>query len=221
MNAELQASYDEFPYLSLAFPQSHPDRLATIARLHRLVPAPVGECRVLEIGCAAGGNLIPMAAALPRSRFLGIDFSAVPVREGAADIAALGLTNLELEQADLRDFGEASGTFDYIIAHGVYSWIPADVQEKLLEICGTRLSPNGVAYVSYNTYPGWHMRGMIRDMMLYHSSRFNTPQLRVQQARALLDFLAQSVKQDGGAYPQLLKAELETLRQQADYYLYH
>ena len=68
------------------------------ARLHRLVPAPVGECRVLEIGCAAGGNLIPMAAALPRSRFLGIDFSAVQVRVGTADVAALGLANVELKQ---------------------------------------------------------------------------------------------------------------------------
>ena len=125
MNAELQASYDEFPYLSLAFPQSHPDRLATVARLHRLLPAPVGECRVLEIGCAAGGNLIPMAAALPRSRFLGIDFSAVQVRAGLADVAALGLANIDLEQVDLRDFGEASGVFDYIIAKIRVKPIPA------------------------------------------------------------------------------------------------
>jgi methyltransferase-like protein len=95
------------------------------------------------------------------------------------------------------------------------------VQDKVLEICAKQLTPAGIAYISYNTYPGWHLRGMIRDMMRYHSSRFNTPQLRTQQARALLDFLAQSVRQDGSAYSVLLKSELETLRHQADHYLYH
>jgi methyltransferase-like protein/cyclopropane fatty-acyl-phospholipid synthase-like methyltransferase len=214
-------SYDEVVYDSHPFVQTHPSRLFTVATLFGLRPAPVARCRVLELACAGGGNLIPMADYLPEAEFVGIDLAARQVADGQKHVAKLGLKNLTLKHASITDVDESYGTFDYIIAHGVYSWVPPHVQDKLLEICGTRLNPNGVAYVSYNTYPGWHMRGMIRDMMLYHSSRFNTPQLRVQQARALLDFLAQSVKQDGGAYPQLLKAELETLRQQADYYLYH
>jgi cyclopropane fatty-acyl-phospholipid synthase-like methyltransferase/methyltransferase-like protein len=221
MNAELQASYDEFPYLSLAFPQSHPDRLATIARLHRLTPAPVGECRVLEIGCAAGGNLIPMAAALPRSRFLGIDFSAVQVREGAADIAALGLANIALEQADLRDFGQASGEFDYIMAHGVYSWVPSDVQEKLLEVCSRQLKPHGVAYVSYNALPGWNMRGIVRDAMRYHTRQFPDARSRVRQARATLDFLAEATEGAQSPYALMLRSEAEQLRRKQDYYVLH
>jgi cyclopropane fatty-acyl-phospholipid synthase-like methyltransferase/methyltransferase-like protein len=221
MNAELQASYDEFPYLSLAFPQSHPDRLATIARLHGQTPSPVGECRVLEIGCAAGGNLIPMAAALPRSRFLGIDFSAVQVREGAADIAALGLTNIEIKQADLRDFGRESGVFDYIIAHGVYSWVPADVQEKLLEVCSRQLAPRGVAYISYNVLPGWNMRGIVRDAMRYHTRQFPDARTRVRQARATLDFLAQATEGAQSPYALMLRSEAEQLRRKQDYYVLH
>jgi cyclopropane fatty-acyl-phospholipid synthase-like methyltransferase len=221
MNGDLQASYDEFPYLSLAFPQSHPDRLATIARLHGLVPAPVGECRVLEIGCAAGGNLIPMAAALPRSRFLGIDFSAVQVREGAADVAALGLTNIALERADLRDFGKESGVFDYIIAHGVYSWVPADVQDKLLEVCSRQLAPGGIAYISYNTLPGWNMRGIVRDAMRYHTRQFPDARSRVQQARATLDFLAQATEDAQSPYALMLRSEAEQLRRKQDYYVLH
>ncbi|MGH8851573.1 MAG: class I SAM-dependent methyltransferase [Casimicrobiaceae bacterium] len=110
MNDAHQASYDEFPYLSLAFPQSHPDRMATLGRLHGLPAAQVDECRVLEIGCASGGNLIPMAAGLPRSRFTGIDFSAVQLRQGAADIAALGLANIELTPMDLLDFDRRCGS---------------------------------------------------------------------------------------------------------------
>ncbi len=221
MDAKLQASYDEFPYLSLAFPQSHPDRLATIGRLHGLSPAPVGECRVLEIGCAAGGNLIPMAGALPQSRFVGIDFSAVQVRQGAADVAALGLSNIELAQADLRDFGEDSGVFDYIIAHGVYSWVPADVQEKLLDVCSRQLAPGGIAYVSYNTLPGWNMRGIVRDAMRYHTRQFPDARTRVQQARATLDFMAQAMEGAQSPYALMLRSEAEQLRREDDYYVLH
>ncbi|HEY2786194.1 MAG TPA: class I SAM-dependent methyltransferase [Fimbriiglobus sp.] len=219
--APTSTSYDEVSYDSHPFLQTHPSRLFTVATLFGLRPAPVQKCRVLEMGCAAGGNLIPMADYLPEAEFVGIDLAAKQVADGQAYVSKLGLKNLTLKHASIMDVDESYGKFDYIIAHGVYSWVPADVQDKLLEICGQLLNPNGVAYVSYNTYPGWHMRGMIRDMMLYHSGRFNTPQLRIQQARALLDFLTQSVKQDGGAYSQLLKQELETIRHQADYYLYH
>jgi SAM-dependent methyltransferase len=221
MNAALQTSYDEFPYRSFAFPQSHPDRLAMIGRLLGLSPAPVGECRVLEIGCASGGNLIPMAAALPRSRFVGIDFSAVQVRQGAADIAALGLSNIELSQLDLRNFGEESGVFDYIIAHGVYSWVPPDVQEKLLEVCARQLAPAGIAYVSYNTLPGWTMRGIVRDAMRYHTRQFPDARDRVQQARATLDFMAQAMEGAQSPYAVMLRSEAERLRRKDDYYVLH
>jgi methyltransferase-like protein len=116
---------------------------------------------------------------------------------------------------------DSYGTFDYVVCHGVFSWVPRDVQEAILAVCARRLAPNGVAYVSYNTYPGWHMRGMIRDMLRYHALRFDSPQERIGQARALLDFLAQSTKQDAGAYGALLRTELAVLRDQSDHYLYH
>lgn len=214
-------SYDEVPYESHPFAQTHPSRLFTIGTLFGLRPTPVARCRVLELGCAAGGNLIPMADMLPESEFVGCDLSARQIEDGKKFIQELGLKNLDLRHASITDVDESWGQFDYIICHGVFSWVPNQVQEKILEICAKNMSQNGIAYISYNTYPGWHMRGMIRDMMRYHSGRFNTPQLRTQQARALLDFLAQSVRQDGNAYSVLLKQELETLRHQADHYLYH
>lgn len=214
-------SYDEVPYESHPFAQTHPERLFVVGSLFGLRPVPVTKCRVLELGCAAGGNLIPMADYLPDSHFVGCDLSEKQVNEGKGWVKALGLKNLELRHASITDVNDSWGTFDYVICHGVYSWVPDAVQDKILEICANQMSPTGIAYISYNTYPGWRMRGMIRDMMRYHSSRFNTPQLRTQQARALLDFLTQSVKQDGSAYSILLKQELETLRHQADHYLYH
>ncbi len=213
-------SYDEVPYESHPFSQTHPSRLFVIGSLFGLRPVPVARCRVLELGCAAGGNLIPMADMFPDSQFVGLDLSKRQIEDGQKNVAELGLKNLTLRHASITDVDVGYGMFDYIICHGVFSWVPNHVQEKIFDIFDKNLTANGIAYVSYNTYPGWHMRGMIRDMMRYHSGRFNTPQLRTQQARALLDFLAQAVKQEG-PYSQLLKTELETLRHQADHYLYH
>jgi len=213
-------SYDEVPYESHPYPQTHPSRLFTIATLFGLNPPPVETARVLELGCAAGGNIIPMADAFPNGTFLGIDLSVRQIEDGLKTVADAGLKNIQLRHASITDVNDSDGTFDYILCHGVFSWVPVNVQDKILEICSKRLAPNGVAYVSYNTYPGWHMRGMIRDMMRFHASRFNSPQERTRQARALLDFLAESVRPDS-PYAALLRQELEALRHQSDHYLYH
>ncbi|MBY0461394.1 MAG: class I SAM-dependent methyltransferase, partial [Gemmataceae bacterium] len=214
-------SYDEVPYESHPYPQTHPSRLFTVAALFGLTPPPVETARILELGCAAGGNLIPMADAFPSAAFVGIDQSARQIADGRAQVAQLGLGNIELRHASILDVDESFGRFDYVLCHGVFSWVPAAVQEKVFEICATRLTPAGVAYISYNTYPGWHMRGMIRDMMRFHAMKFTAPSDRTRQARALLDFLAESAKPDTGLFPALLKSELESVRRQADHYLYH
>jgi SAM-dependent methyltransferase len=193
---EARSSYDEVPYLKSAFPQTHPDRLATLARLFGLAPPDLETCRVLELGCASGDNLIPMALGLPNARFLGIDSSIRQIQHGRQTIDALGLTNIELRHASIADVTAADGRFDYIVCHGVYSWVPEPIREAILQICRDNLVSEGVAYVSYNTLPGWRVRGMIRDMMIYHSDQFEGAAERLQQARALLDFLAQSVPAD-------------------------
>lgn len=214
-------SYDELPYPSQAFVQTHPDRLATLARVFGLQPPPVEGARVLELGCASGGNLVPMAYALPGSRFTGVDLSARQVDEGRVRVAALGLRNVRIQAASITDVDERWGVFDYIICHGVYSWVEPGVQDWILRTAGRLLSPQGVAYVSYNTYPGWHLRESVRHMMRYHAMPFETPAERVGQARALLDFLAGAVPQEGHAYGQVLARELDLLARCSDSYLYH
>jgi methyltransferase-like protein len=214
------SSYDEVPYIAACFPQSHPDRLATLAKLLGMTPPPLDTCRVLELGCAGGDNLIPMAVTMPNASFVGIDLSQRQIEQGRQTVETLGLRNIELRHADINDVGADYGRFDYLIAHGVYSWVPEAVREKLLAICHDNLEPNGVAYVSYNTLPGWRMRGMIRDMMVYHSSQFPDAQQRVRQARALLDFLAQSAPSDT-PYGMNLKQELDIIRTKPDSYIYH
>ena len=161
--------YDEIPYPSYTHKHSHPEVLATQAILHGLNPAPVGACRVLELGCGNGSNLIPMASSLPGSRFTGADLSACAVEHGNGAVRDLGLANIELRHANILDINESWGEFDYIIAHGVFSWVPPEVRDKILTICQELLAPQGVAFISYLALPGAHVRAMLRDMMLYHA----------------------------------------------------
>lgn len=220
LTAPPKNTYDEMPYESHPYAQTHPSRLAVVGTLFGLTPPPVETARVLELGCAAGGNILSIAEDQPKSDWVGVDYSQRQIDDGLKIVNRIGLKNVSLRHASIMDVDESYGQFDYIISHGVYSWVPTEVREKMLEICSSRLAPNGIAYVSYNTYPGWHMRGMIRDMMQFHANRFTDGRQRVQQARALLDFLATSVRQEG-PYSSLLKTELESIRNQSDNYLYH
>ncbi len=214
-------SYDEVPYSSHPYAQTHPFRMSVLGVLFGMTPTPVDRCRVLELGCAGGGNLVPMAAVMPESRFVGIDLSSVQIADGQRFVEALGLSNIELKHLSITDVDDSMGQFDYIVCHGVYSWVPEPVRQKILEICARQLTPQGIAYISYNTYPGWHMRGTVRDMMLYHSRKWDKPQEKVGHARALLDFLVKSVPESSGAYASLLRKEMELMKAQADYYILH
>lgn len=221
MSDDLLKSYEETPYHSTPIPSCHPDCLSTMATLYGMQPPPVASCRVLELGCAGGGNLIPMALALPAARFVGIDLSPRQIAEGQEIVTKLGLKNIQLLPLSILDVGPDFGTFDYILCHGVYSWVPPAVQDKILTICRQQLAPDGVAYISYNTYPGWHMRGMIREMLRYHVRQFSEAAMRVQQARTFLEFLAQAVGETGTPFGHLLKEEADLLRPLPDSYLLH
>lgn len=214
-------SYDAFPYPSFPFSITHPDRLHVLGALLGLEPGPIERCRVLELGCASGGNLVPIAVDLPAARCVGIDASPRQIEAGRAQVAALGLDNCELRTGDIAALGPELGTFDYIVCHGVYSWVPRPVQDAILAVCRRLLAPEGVAYVSYNTYPGWRMRGMIRDMMRYHARQFPDPKVAVEQSRKLLDYLTKNVPADRGPYGAFLQQELAVLNKQGDAYLFH
>ncbi|MGO9111651.1 MAG: methyltransferase regulatory domain-containing protein [Thermoguttaceae bacterium] len=213
-------SYYQVPYPARPFAETHPDRLATIGMLFGMKVQPIEHCRVLEIGCARGGNLIPMAEQLPGSQFLGIDLSQAQIAEARGLSEDAGVKNAQFLCLNILDFDASFGDFDYIICHGVFSWVSRQVQDKILQICASRLMPQGVAYVSYNTYPAWHTRSMLREMMYYHVSRFPGPQARIQEARGLLEFLIQSTPEDS-LYGAILRSEAQALRSKEDGYLFH
>ena len=219
MQTELE-SYNTFVYPGFSFPETHPDRLAAMAILHGLTPGPVERCRVLELGCNEGANLIPMAYAIPSSEFVGIDLARLPVERGQRRIRELGLTNVRIFEGDLLEVGAELGQFDYIIAHGVYAWVPDNVRDRLLALCGELLAANGIAVVSYNTLPGGHLRKMIREMMLSYVEGIDDRLQRVSESLAFLHFLAES-RPEGDAYRMVIEEQLRNMEKRTPEATYH
>ncbi len=214
-------SYDDILYPSQPFRSTHPDRLYSMAKLFSLDSPLPDTASILELGCASGGNIIPLAVQMPNARIIGVDLSSKQIAVGQATLDALQLKNVQLIAHDFQEIDESFGQFDYILCHGVFSWVHPVVQERILQICQKQLSPNGVAYISYNAYPGWFMRGMIREMMLYQVANLSDPKDKIQQARAVLSFLDESTKEQNTLYSQVLRQELELLAKHPDSYLFH
>jgi len=188
--------YDEVYYPGHVYEHTHPNLLGTLGTLYGMTPAPVDRCRVLELGCGVGGNLLPMAFQYPDSTFVGIDLSGVTIARGQSNIAALGLRNIQLRHHDIMDVDDSFGQFDYIIAHGVYSWVPPAVRARMMTIFKQNLAPQGICYVSYNAHPYSHLRDMVRDMMLYHTRGITDMKTKTEQARAIVRFLSEGSKAD-------------------------
>jgi len=216
----VSSSYEAVGYPGRPFAQTHPDRLATIGRLLGLEPAPIHHCRVLELACGDGGNLIPMALTMPEARFAGIDLAAQPIARGLRTIAALGLTNITLHQADLLNVDRGWGRFDYIITHGLYSWCPPSVRDAILRISSENLSPAGIAYVSYNALPGGRIRQMLREMMLFHAGDIADPMERAGQAQALLKLVGEGrLRED--LFSAMVKLEAVNMTEKDLWFLFH
>lgn len=221
MNAPTNNEYDLVPYDSYSFPKTAPEHLYCIAKVFGLSPVDFTQCRVLELGCASGGNIIPLAELYPKSEFVGVDYSERQIEDGHADIKAIGIDNIKLHAVSIADIDESFGKFDYIIVHGVYSWVPEDIRDAILRVCKENLSEDGVAYVSYNTLPGWNMLKSIRDMMKFHTRGIEDPKVKVAQAKAIVKFISENAPKAESPYGAFLKDELDRVSQAADAYLYH
>jgi SAM-dependent methyltransferase/methyltransferase-like protein len=203
--------------------------MAAVAYLSGLEPAALEGARVLELGCASGGNLMCAAEALSDATFVGIDLADNQITDGNATVAAIGLHNVRLHAMSFADIPADFGQFDYIVAHGLYSWVAPPLQRQLLDMCKRHLSPAGLAYVSYNTYPGWRLRGMLRDIMLYarHAGShqqgnggtdFNS---RMTSARQFAALIGQAAGNDDTEHVRALRRELDTLQKAPDWYAAH
>lgn len=212
--------YDDVPYPSYCFPQTHPNQLAVKAQLLGLNP-PAGKCRVLEIGCGHGSNLNWIAHTLPESSFVGIDLSARQIEMAQEAVKEIGLQNIRFYADDIMNVSaESFGKFDYIIAHGVFSWVPDFVREKVLQIYQELLEPNGVGYISYNVYPGSHFQDITRNMMRFHVDEIADPLEKVDEWRKFIELVRDSVEEKS-VYHQILEQELAQIRHKKPMGIFH
>ena len=221
MDTDVASAYEEVPYPAGVFPQTHPDRLATIGTLRGMAPAQVDRCRFLELGCGAGNNLITMACNLSGAEFVGVDLAKNAIAAAQELVAALGLENVKLHHLDVRRVSkEAFGQFDYIVAHGLFSWVPEAIRQHLLAVCREMLNPHGIAYISYNAQPGNHLHDLSRGIIRFHTAHFSDPAEKIKQARGLLKFLSES-RLDANSYTTALKAESERVAKYTDEVFFH
>ncbi|MCA9518368.1 MAG: class I SAM-dependent methyltransferase [Myxococcales bacterium] len=212
--------YDTLPYPRLVHSWTHPRVTGAMALFFGVDAAPVERCRVLDLGCAAGTSLVSLAAELPGSRFVGVDVSPGQIAAGEDLRQALGLDNVELRVGDVNALDLPEKGFDYIIAHGVYSWVPPRARRAILAACARLLDDGGVAYVSYDTNPGWQLAGVVRELFVRETPTTLPPLERVRLAR---DLLAQhiDIAGEGSLRRAVLLAEQEFLRGASDAYIFH
>jgi methyltransferase-like protein/protein-L-isoaspartate O-methyltransferase len=213
-------AYDSVLYPGGLYLQTHPDRQAAMGILFGMDAKAVERCRVLEIGCGHGSNLIAMAYGLPRSEFIGIDLAAKAIGSAQTRIERVGLTNIHFQHLDLMEIGPDFGQFDYIIAHGLYAWVPRPVKDKLLAVCNQNLSPNGIAFISYNANPGGHVRRALRDMMLFHTRRMEEPRERVQQGKSFVQKILETMD-TRIPWRNVLEYEFKQMCERDDNVIYH
>ena len=225
-NSKIEKSYDELTYKSAAFAQSSPYKLEACATLLGINPPPCKNAKVLEIGCSFGGNLIPFAVNNENARVVGIDLSGEQIRRGKEIVKEIGLQNLELIHGDICEF-KSDEKFGYIIAHGVFSWVPDFVKDAILRVVRENLSQNGVAFISYNVYPGWKVKDIIRDIMLLAAKDKDSTEERLKAAReALLVYKDFLLTKDNEYYEKKIPAKMlmhwvEEVLSKSDFYIAH
>ncbi len=183
----MTTAYDLVAYPTTVHASTNPERLAIGARLAGLDPAPIESARVLEIGGGSCLGLINFAATYPRSQCYGFDLSETAIAKGRK-LAGSSCPNLTLAVDDIMTAAERLDpqSFDYVIAHGVYAWVPAPVREALLALIAHVLAPQGVAFVSYNSMPGGHIRRILRETLLHAISEVEGVKERVSAAHEAL-----------------------------------
>jgi SAM-dependent methyltransferase len=191
------AAYDEVPYPDFPYEFTQPGRMAALAVMHGLTPPPPATARVLELGCGAGGNVLAIAAERPGVAAHGIDLAERPVAAARATARAAGIDNATFGVGDVRSLSDL-GEFDYVIAHGLYAWVPPEVRDAVMAVIAQRLSPHGIAFVSYNAHPGGQLARALRDAALWHVRDLEEPLERGARAAELFGLL-EDARVSGGS----------------------
>jgi SAM-dependent methyltransferase len=159
----------DIPYLRDFKPMLAPawlDHVALVAGIEP--PARSNGFAWCDLGCGQGVTAAILAATHPAGAFHGIDAMPVHIDHARRLAAAAAIPNLQLHGVDFAAAIDLElPQFDYIVAHGVYTWIGREVQCALRRFIDRRLKPGGLVYLSYNAMPGWArdlpFQGLLRE----------------------------------------------------------
>lgn len=214
--------YDELPYCDYAIAQTAPEVLSMVSLFHGGPRVDAANCRVLELGCASGGNLLPMAWYRPGCSFVGVDYSTVQIDRARAGRAELGLDNVDFLLGDFEAARrDLEGPFDIIMAHGVFSWIDDEVRDDLMVASRELLADGGLLYLNYNALPGWKVRGMVRDFLLAQTAGMEDLRARSERCRELAAAVIGPLGEGEHPYTQLLEREFRMVTQHDPAYIAH
>lgn len=214
--------YDAYPYECAPIEWTAPERLAITSVLHGGPAAKLAGYRVLELGCGNGANIIPMAYYRRDSKFVGVDGAGSQLDIADSRRAKLGLSNLAFVHSDFCDMHHAvEGEFDYIVAHGVCSWISGEALQSLLRFCGSHLAPSGLLYLNYNAKPGWNIRGMVRDFLMEATALEADLRTRTRLAKDISARTAELLADSEHHYSRLLANEFRFVCDSGSSYVAH
>lgn len=214
--------YDELPYSAYPIQWTAPERLALASLLHGGPRVTLDKYRVLELGCANGANLLPMAWYRQHGEFTGLDASARQISLANESKDKLGVPNLQFVQGDFRTArDQLEGPFDIIMAHGVFSWVTDDARDAMLELCSALLAPGGLLYLNYNTHPGWTMRGMVRDFLIQQTAHVKGLKERAELCREVAAKVVSPLRSDEHPYTKLMANELKLVLKNHPAYIAH
>ncbi len=214
--------YDELPYSAFPIEWTAPERLALASLLHGGPRLGLDRYRVLDLGCANGANILPLAWYRQHADFTGFDGSARQVALANESKDKLGLTNLRFIHGDFRSATEQlEGPFDIIMAHGVFSWVTDEARDAMLAMCSTLLAPEGLLYLNYNTHPGWTIRGMVRDFLMQQTAHVENLKERAELCREVAAKVIAPLKSDEHAYTKLMANEFRLVVNNFPSYIAH
>ncbi len=218
----MNTPYDRVAYPSSVFTQTHPERLAVLALLAGLEPVDPRHSRILEIGGGDCLNLLSFAAMWPECSAHGFDLSQIAIERGVRIAETAGLDNVSLVVEDIVEAHRRypAGSFDYVIVHGVYAWVPPHVREACMELVAHVLSDHGIAMISYNAMPGGHVRLIMREMLFNIVDGIDDFEQRIDAARSFLEDYAKPREGDE-PLAITLRQQAESMLQRPDSVLFH
>jgi|GEM_PF-1469132 len=218
------SNYLELPYTNKFYTTLSPATLDFAAHLRqRQMPQHGGKFNYLEFGCGNGYNTNLLAACYPSAQFIANDFVPSHIQTARRLAERAGLGNVRFLEKSFKDLlGEQLPEFDYIVMHGIYTWVGEENRQIIRDIVAKHLKPGGLLYVSYNCLSGNSDLLALRRVLQHAVASHGTENIeqRIQKAFETLSFLDDKQLPFHAKYPQLLD-KLEFLKGEELEYVAH